>query len=756
MPLMTRPGVGNVKIAINRGGTFTDVWASLLGKPDIVIKLLSVDPSNYDDAPTEGIRRVLSHYYGEEIPRGTPLPKGNLDFIRMGTTVATNALLERKVTTTALFDLDIMKPAALYDEVREIDARVTIEGFDEEIDGVLKCDEEIPGVLVRGTSGDMVRILKPLDEEQVRQTLKDVRLRGINTIAVCFTHSSMEEGFTHVSLSSAVATNTIKMMGRGNSASANAYLTPEIRTYLKGFIQGFENGNLDGVQCDFMQSDGGLVKHDYFSGLRGILSGPAGGVIGYANTAYNEVSPVVGLDMGGTSTDVSRYEGYLEYIFENTTAGVTIQSPQLNIKAVATGGSSILRWKNGLFTVGPDSASSHPGPACYRKGGPLTVTYANLLLGRLIPDYFPMIFGRAGRQALDTIVVKKKFSSLTATINAETGKSMSPEEVACGFLDVANEAICRPIQSLIEGKGYDIGKHNHSVFGGVRGQHACDIARELGVPTIIIHKYSRSRLVCRLLILQDKVCEQLDEQSRFEDNVRYQRYLNMRYQGTETAIMVLEPANGDFKAEFKNMHLQEFGFLFPDNRAILVDDIRVRGIGLSGGFGVSGGHRLGDEWGNSTFTAVTSDMAEGATRKLYFQGLEICTAPVFLLHKLAPLTFIVGPAIIIDNTQTLVITPGAEARILKQHIDSRMVDNVHISVFGRRFMSIAEQMGHILQKKAVSLNLKKRLDFSCDLFDPEGMNVIPDFEIELIRRLIAAIRQKRFYGVYCRPNKYKV
>ncbi|PWY86783.1 5-oxoprolinase [Aspergillus heteromorphus CBS 117.55] len=788
---------GKIKIAIDRGGTFTDVWASLPGLPDVVLKLLSVDPSNYDDAPTEGIRRVLSIYYGKEIPRGRPLPKGDLEFIRMGTTVATNALLERKGTRHAflvtkgfrdllnigyqsrprLFDLDIVKPAVLYDEVREVDARVTIEGFDEDVDGLSKCNEEIPGVLVRGSSGDMVRILKPLDEEQIRHTLKDLRASGIDTLAVCFAHShvfpdheirlyqmAMEEGFEHVSLSSAVAANMIKMVPRGSSASADAYLTPEIKKYLTGFIQGFEGGNLDGVRCDFMQSDGGLVSHDHFSGLRGILSGPAGGVVGYANTTFDEQSPtpVVGFDMGGTSTDVSRYGGHLEHIFESTTAGVTIQSPQLDINTVAAGGGSILTLRNGLFAVGPESASSHPGPACYRKGGPLTVTDANLFLGRLIPEYFPRIFGEREDEPLDIQVVKEKFLSLTEKINAETGGSMSPKAVACGFLDVANEAMCRPIRALTEGKGYDIGSHNLSVLGGAGGQHACDIARKLGISTVIIHKYSsilsaygmaladvvqeaqapvnetydddaRKRLIQRLLNLQEKVWLQLREQGVCEDNVRYGRYLNMRYQGTETAIMVLEPNDGDFKAEFKRMHLREFAFLFPDDRAIMVDDVRVRGIGSSGDLERSDGRKLGEELQSSTFTAVPPNLAKQMVRNVYFQGSGTCATPVFQLYDLAPLTLIAGPAIIIDQTQTLVITPGAEARVLSKHVviyikrksvgfmqDTTMVDNIHLSVFGHRFMSIAEQMGRALQKTAVSLNIKERLDFSCALFGPDG------------------------------------
>ncbi|KAL2832542.1 Hydantoinase B/oxoprolinase-domain-containing protein [Aspergillus cavernicola] len=794
---VTESTTGGVRIAIDRGGTFTDVWASLPGKSDVVLKLLSVDPANYADAPTEGIRRVLSLYRGHEIPRGVPLPKDDLESIRMGTTVATNALLERKGTKHAflvtkgfrdlleigyqsrprLFDLNIVKPEVLYSEVREIDARVTIEGFDEDLDGLFTSTKEIPGVLVKGSSGDMIRILTPLDESAVRETLKDLRSQGFDTVAVCLAHShvfphhesrveelALEEGFTHVSLSSSVAAKMIKMVSRGSSSSADAYLTPEIKRYLNGFATGFENGNLNGVRCDFMQSDGGLVSHDRFSGLRGILSGPAGGVVGYARTAYDTTSgtPVVGFDMGGTSTDVSRYGGNFEHVFESNTAGVTIQSPQLDINTVAAGGGSILFWRNGLFVVGPESASSHPGPACYRKGGPLTVTDANLFLGRLIPDLFPKIFGKDENQPLDTEIVKKKFVALTDEINRDTGRSLTAEEVACGFLDVANEAMCRPIRALTEGKGYDIANHNLAVFGGAGGQHACDIARTLKISTIIIHKHSsilsaygmaladvvqeaqepvnetysepsQSRLESRLSKLRHQVGQQLISQGIRETDIMYEMYLNMRYQGTETSIMVLQPPNGDFKAEFQKTHLREFSFCFPDDKPIYVDDVRVRGIGTSERKEWEG-EELGQQLRDSVFKQERK-LASSSLQKVpvYFPKVGHQETPIFLVQSLPPGLSIEGPAIIVDQTQTLVVAPDTIAKVLRSHIvidiksqasamteQPTTVDHIQLSVFGHRFMSIAEQMGRALQKTAVSLNIKERLDFSCALFGPEG------------------------------------
>lgn len=362
--------------------------------------------------------------------------------------------------------------------------------------------------------------------------------------------------------------------------------------------------------------------------------------MGCARTCYEDISktPIVCFDMGGTSTDVSRFGGTFEHVFESTTAGVTIQSPQLDINTVAAGGGSILFWRNGLFAVGPESASSHPGPACYRKGGPLAVTDANLFLGRLMPDYFPKIFGESEKEALDAAIVAQKFAELTASINAETGKSMTPQEIAYGYLDVANEAMCRPIRSLTEGKGYEISKHRLGVFGGAGGQHACEIAVKLGIQTVIIHKYSSilsaygmaladvvheeqeptnevyndesvMSLNHRIEALKIKVSAELLQQGIQDEDVDHECYLNMRYQGTETPVMVLRPENGDYKSEFLRIHLREFSFVFPAERAVLVDDIRVRGVGRSG-TNDGDGKLLGEELINMKFTPVLEALVE--------------------------------------------------------------------------------------------------------------------------------------------------
>ncbi|KAK1638592.1 Hydantoinase B/oxoprolinase-domain-containing protein [Colletotrichum phormii] len=790
----------SVKFAIDRGGTFTDVWASIPGQSDVVLKLLSVDPGNYDDAPAEGIRRVLEMVSGTAIPRRSPIPKDLIRSIRMGTTVATNALLERKGTRHAfvvnqgfrdlldigyqsrpkLFDLGIRKPELLYDEVVEISERLTVEAYDENAFKSSRTQpKESPGLFVRGVTGDLLRVVRPLDEDEVRQKLLDVKSKGIETLAICLAHSYMypahesrvakiasDLGFGHISTSSSVGANMIKMISRGSSASADAYLTPEIVQYVEGFAKQFQNGNLDDISCEFMQSDGGLVSHKAFSGLRGILSGPAGGVVGHARTSYDGKSPIVGFDMGGTSTDVSRYGGSLEHVFESTTAGVSIQSPQLDINTVAAGGGSMLFWRDGLFKVGPESAGAHPGPASYRKSGPLTVTDANLFLhhslGRLIPSYFPAIFGPDENLPLDSDIVAKKFEELTNKINADTGRSMTPHEVAIGFIDVANESMCRPIRALTEARGFVTADHNLATFGGAGGQHACEIAEKLGIGRIVIHKYSSilsaygmalaevvqeaqepssemlaeeslPRLNDRLSFLKEKATGGLLAQNIEQSAIEHESYLNLRYNGTDTNFMILEPDDGDWLAALEREHLRELSFTFPRTRKVHVDDIRVRGVGKADESS-SDNARLVEELKSLSFKSALK--VENDLTDAFFTMGGLQSTKIIQLSCLQPGAVIMGPAIVIDNTQTIVVVPGAEAKILTSHVvidlvekaskshavqtNEMVVDPVKLSIFGHRFMSIAEQMGRTLQKTSISLNIKERLDFSCAIFSPVG------------------------------------
>ncbi|KAF7560877.1 hypothetical protein G7046_g3252 [Stylonectria norvegica] len=813
-----------IRIAIDRGGTFTDCVGEHNGE-EIIIKLLSEDPANYKDAPLEGIRRIMSHFLAREIPRGEALDTSKIDSIRMGTTVATNALLERKGEKIAMvvtkgfkdclsignqsrpkiFDLAIRKPDVLYERVVEVDERVTLEDYAEDPERTMTEAEAHAGTkeakgkdLVRGLSGETVRILKRANQDEISTQLQDIFDGGIRSIAVCLMHGytfpdhealigriAKDIGFEHISLSHELMP-MIKLVSRATSVCADAYLTPAIRKYIDGFQAGFEGGlgtrsvkeeeGARGARCEFMQSDGGLVDVDKFTGLKAILSGPAGGVVGYAITSYDDETkiPVIGFDMGGTSTDVSRYgDGRYEHVFETTTAGVTIQSPQLDINTVAAGGGSRLFFKNGLFVVGPESAGAHPGPACYRKGGPATVTDANLFLGRLLPEFFPKIFGKNEDEGLDAEASRKVLQELADQVNNETGKNLTADEVAYGFLTVANEAMTRPIRSITEAKGHDSSKHRLATFGGAGGQHAVAIAESLGVRQILVHRYS-SVLSAYGMALADVVderqepeskvwedggrvvgelqsrMEKLREKSRatlrdqgFQDKeIAFEEYLNMRYRGTESALMIIKPspeeARGSFDGKdwefgkaFVKQHRYEFGFTL-DDRDVIVDDVRIRGIGKS--------YRHHDETVDQQLKAISrqgvSEKKKHGGQQVYFEGGRKNT-PIYKLEDLDVGDSIQGPAMLADGTQTIVVTPRATALITKTHViidvekvgskdeankdnSEREVDPIILSIFGHRFMAIAEQMGRALQKTSVSTNVKERLDFSCAIFDASG------------------------------------
>jgi len=790
---------------------------------DVIIKLLSEDPSNYDDAPLEGIRRLMSRFLEKDIPRGEALDTSKIESIRMGTTVATNALLERKGEKIAMvvtkgfkdcleignqsrpkiFDLAIRKPDVLYENVVEIDERVTLEDYAEDPErNVTKSEEkyELEGnaELVKGLSGEAVRILVRPKEDTIRKQLQEVRDQGIKSIAVCLMHGytfphhealvgkiARDIGFEHVSLSHELMP-MIKLVPRSTSACADAYLTPAIRKYIDGFQKGFEGGlgtesvknekGTKGARCEFMQSDGGLVDVDNFSGLKAILSGPAGGVVGYALTSYDPETktPVIGFDMGGTSTDVSRYgSGRYEHVFETTTAGVTIQSPQLDINTVAAGGGSRLFFRNGLFVVGPESAGAHPGPGCYRKGGPATVTDANLFLGRLLPDFFPKIFGKNEDEGLDVAASEKLLQELAEQINKENGKNMTADEVAYGFLTVANETMTRPIRSLTEAKGHDTSKHRLATFGGAGGQHAVAIAESLGIKQILVHRYSsvlsaygmaladvvdeqqepdssiwvdngpaKDTLKNKITELKKKSKKALQDQGFDDGSIIYEEYLNMRYRGTESALMVVKPDKVDVEESFGGdewaygkafvkQHQQEFGFTLPD-RDIIVDDVRVRGIGKS----FEGLDKTVDQQLKEIkMKGVESGDKVYKRSKVYFEGGRQDT-PIYRLEDLEVGDKINGPAVLADGTQTIVVTPSASALIIETHVvinlgeqevkdaaksdTTKEVDPIMLSIFAHRFMAIAEQMGRALQKTSVSTNVKERLDYSCALFDSSG------------------------------------
>ncbi|KAJ1519393.1 hypothetical protein ONE63_004685 [Megalurothrips usitatus] len=789
------------QFAIDRGGTFTDVFARCPGGKIRVMKLLSVDPSNYQDAPREGIRRILEEELGKKIPANEPIDGSRIEWIRMGTTVATNALLERKGERMALlitkgfkdvlyignqarpkiFDLSITVPEVLYSEVLEIDGRVVPAQED-------RCrlgEESRSWGRIVSTTGEKLLVAKEPDLEAIRPKLEELLRKGISSLAVVLMHSYMHKdhelaigklardvGFSHVSLSHEVMP-MVRIVSRGYTACADAYLTPHIKKYVQGFVAGFKD-NLKGVNVLFMQSDGGLTPMDMFIGSRAILSGPAGGVVGYGITSYHlddgsktvqEKQPVIGFDMGGTSTDVSRYAGHYEHVFEATTAGITVQAPQLDVNTVAAGGGSMLFFRSGLFVVGPESAGAHPGPVCYRKGGPLTVTDANLCLGRLLPEYFPKIFGPTEDQPLDRQSTMSAFDSLTVEVNdflANTEdkiskKQMSMMEVAMGFINVANEAMCRPIRALTQAKGYDTSRHVLACFGGAGGQHACAIARSLGMTKVRVHKYAGilsaygmaladvvheaqepcslkystenfAAIDARLLALSKKCEEELAKQGFTSEQIETEPYLHLRYSGTDCALMCgpssLPPSkssvctDGDFMKTFLDRYRMEFGFVLT-GRDIVVDDIRVRGVGKS------------IPAKELVIEAAKSSPTPEKKVQVYFSG-GLASTDVYHLEKLRAGHEIKGPAIIMDKLSTILVEPDCVAVVTKTGnleitIGTGLVnkigpelDSIQLSIFSHRFMSIAEQMGRVLQRTAISTNIKERLDFSCALFGPDG------------------------------------
>lgn len=665
-----------------------------------------------------------------------------------------------------IFDLSVRKLDKLYEKVVEVDERITVEGFSEDPEPK-PIDITNDADLVEGLSGEAIRILQKPDYEAVRADLQSLWDEGFRSLAIALMHSyaypehevkiaeiAEEMGF-NISVSCRLQP-MVKIVPRAQSATADAYLSPIIQRYLAGFAKGFLGEFKDEKSSKKLllsQSDGSLATFNTFTGLRAVLSGPAGGVVGMAKTCYDEGSqvPVLGFDMGGTSTDVSRFGGTYEHVFESTVAEVTIQSPQLDINTVAAGGGSMLFWRNGLFVVGPDSAGAFPGPACYGKGGPLTITDANLLLGRLQPDFFPT--------KLDLDTVKSKFSELTKTINSEKDGSsqLTPEEVANGFITVANASMARPIRNISEGRGFDTATHNLACFGGAGGQHAVAVARDLGIKRAIVHRLSSilsaygmaladievdlqepesvtfnestsDRIENRLNSLKTKALAKLASQGFKESQVTHHSFLNMRYNGSDTALMVEKSTDDEtFGAAFIKRHQREFGFTQP--RDILVDDIRVRSVGNSIGIRASNPFQEINDLGNTSYLGPTE---AASTRKVFFEKTGWVDTQIFHLENLPIARKVAGPAVIIDSTQTIVVDPASEATILREHvivdlldterkaISSEVVDPIHLSVFGHRFMSIAEQMGTTFQKTSISTNIKERLDFSCAVFSHDG------------------------------------
>ncbi len=728
---------------IDRGGTFTDVVARAPNGAFCTRKLLSQNPELYQDAAVHGIREVLG------LAAGEPIPAERIEAVKMGTTVATNALLERKGDRVVLaitngfadalpigyqnrpklFARHIVLPEMLYDRVIEIDERVDAEG----------------------------RVLTPLDEEAARQGLQDAFVAGIRSVAIVFMHGyrftgherrvaeiAGDIGFTQISTSHGTSP-LMKLVSRGDTTVVDAYLSPILHRYVESVAQ-----ELGPTRLMFMQSNGGLTDARLFQGKDSILSGPAGGVVGMVRTAQLAgFGKVIGFDMGGTSTDVSHFDGKYERAFETLVAGVRMRAPMMRINTVAAGGGSILRFDGTRFRVGPDSAGADPGPACYRRDGPLTVTDANVLLGRIQPAHFPRVFGRNGDEQLDVDVVHDRFAALAKEIRAATGTARSPEEIADGFLKIAVENMANAIKQISVQRGYNVTEYLLNCFGGAGGQFACRIADTLGMTKVLIHPlagvlsaYGMGLADLRALREQaaelmlseaamPKLSELLDAlaadaraeiaaQGVSQSNIRVVGHAHLRYQGTDTPLDVPFASVDEMTAAFEAVHRQRFGFLMQD-RPLVVEALSAEAIGAA-------------EGGRQAIVANGSALRAAAEFvRAWFEG-GWRDAPLRNREEMSANDVLDGPAIIVEANATTIVEPGWRAEISQGRdlILSRVlprpaaqaigtkVDPVMLEIFNNLFMSIAEQMGAALANTAQSVNIKERLDFSCAVFDRDG------------------------------------
>lgn len=784
---------------------------------------MSEDPQNYRDAPTEAIRRSLEIIEERQIPVDELLDGSRIASCRIGTTIATNALLEGKgrefafVTTKGfkdvcviddqtrpkLFALNVRKPAALHTTSVELDERVTIEDYDLNPSPINKSAEITDPALVRTPSGEIVRVLKPLDQDEARRVLTGLRESGFKSVAISFMHSYLypahenqvaeiarELGFEYITKASEVSP-VIKFLQRSSSTTSEAYLYPIVKDYVTSFQSGFK---VLPQKVEFMGSDGGLRQALKFRGNEALVSGPAGGVVGIAQTCYDpaEGTPVLGFDMGGTSTDVCRYDGKYDYLTDTVVAGRKITVPMLNIATVAAGGGSMLFSRHGLFVVGPESAGAHPGPACYRKGGPLTVTDANLFLGRLVLSSFPAIFGPGANEELDYQITKQKFEVITKEINEQTAQSLTPEQVALGFLNVANETMTRPMRNATEVRGFAPSSHTLVSFGGAGGQHACSIANKLGITRVLIHKHSSllsavgisqadlqyestapftgffhfdvlDDIRSQIESLKKQVENELLVQGADPSTVTFEESLSMRYAGTDTNIAISKPDDEDYGRVFKATHLREFAFALE--RKIYVDSIKVRGVGRSGI-----PTETKSPYPQLQEIKLSKDYANSHQSQDVFIDGSWMTVPIFKLDTMHRSSQVRGPALLIDATQTILVEPGFNAYVLPDHLvlerwtadassadvvlTSNQVDPIQLSILSHRFMSIAEQMGNTLQRTSISTSIKERLDFSCAIFSRDGKLVAnaPHIPIHLGSMQYAIQYQHRLWGDKLKPG----
>ena len=731
---------------IDRGGTFTDVIGRAPDGSLHATKFLSENHA-YSDAAVHGIRTLLG------LERTTPIPAGSIGDVRMGTTVATNALLERKGEPTLLvitrgfrdalrigyqarpriFDKKITKPAELYSDVLEIAERVRA-------DGTVECTPDL---------------------DAIRTNLLEARKAGFNAIAIAFMHAwrfpdhekqvaqiAREIGFPQVSVSHEVSP-LIKLVGRGDTTVVDAYLSPILTRYVSQVAAELDVSR-SGARLMFMMSSGGLTAASLFQGKDAVLSGPAGGVVALAETGKEAgFDRVIGFDMGGTSTDVAHFSGEYERAFDTEVAGVRMRAPMMLVHTVAAGGGSILHYDGARFRVGPDSAGANPGPACYRRGGPLAVTDANVMLGKLDPDFFPMIFGAHQDQSLDRESVHARFTDLAKLI----GDGRTPEEVADGFVRIAVANMAEAIKKISVARGYDVTRYALNAFGGASGQHACLVADALAMTTVLIHPFSSLlsaygmglaairatrqqaleeplaeaalEIIAKLTETLGAICrDEVKGQGVPQAEIELQVRAHIRYSGTDSSIEIeagLAPDITVMRRDFEAAHLARFGFNDPA-KSLVIEALSIEAVG--------GAARIHPVPHTLTISPLPAPVT---TRRLFSQG-KTHQAKIFRREQLAPGHRLFGPALVIEDHQTIVVENGWDCVLTGQnhlvltrivaaernHALGTKADPVLLEIFNNLFMSIAEQMGVTLQNTAYSVNIKERLDFSCAVFDSEG------------------------------------
>ena len=740
---------------IDRGGTFTDIVARKPNGELKTHKLLSENPAQYKDAAIEGIRNLLDLTTDEEISAE------KITAVKMGTTVATNALLERQGENTLLlitkgfadalrigyqtrpdlFALDIKLPEMLYKQVIEVEERCNARG----------------------------EILIPLNTTKAKSELQKAFDNGYRSIAIVLMHGyryndnekqlaliAKTIGFTQISTSHEVSP-LMKLVSRGDTTVVDAYLSPILRRYINQVADALSGMIKHGGQLKFMQSSGGLTDATLFQGKDAILSGPAGGIVGMVRTCeLAGYKQLIGFDMGGTSTDVSHYNGEFERTFETEVAGVRMRAPMMLIHTVAAGGGSILQFDGARYRVGPESAGANPGPAAYRNDGPLTVTDCNVMLGKLQPDQFPAVFGSNADQPLDHELVKQQFIKLAKQIEKKTKASSSPEEVATGFLHIAIESMANAVKKISVQRGYDVTHYALCCFGGAGGQHACLVADSLGIKKVILHPYagvlsaygmgladtiatrqqsientfnknSLDELYQSASTLQSNCEEELSKQNIDTTNCEAIWRLHCRYLGSDTSLacvfnndkadeLVLNSVRGDFEAQ----HQQRFGFISP-NTNLIVEALEVEVISL------------GETPDNHSINLPDKQGVAIGEHQVYMNH-QWRNCPFYKRESLAAKQSIKGPAVILESTGTNVIEPGWKATVSNrgdlileryQTLENSKaigtdVDPVMLEIFNNLFMSIAEQMGFVLANTAASVNIKERLDFSCAIFSSKG------------------------------------